>query len=272
MPLRVAVAGKGGTGKTTISALLCRSLIKQGVRPLLAVDADPNSCLHEKLGVRPEGTIGNLREELRADPEKKPSGISKNEWIENLINQEVAEAVGFDLVTMGRQEGPDCYCFINNMLRQCMEKLGNQYSSVVIDNEAGLEHLSRRSNGSVECLLIVSQPTVIGARTAKRIMELVESLNLDVGKICLVLNACDGVLSNGLKAEFDRAGVETLMTVPEDDDILQFEMEEKSLLDLPDGSKAVVAVDDIASKLVEECGIGIGGAVAPEERTSKEDG
>jgi CO dehydrogenase maturation factor len=252
MPIRIAIAGKGGTGKTTISALLCRSLIKQGVKPLLAVDADPNSCLHEKVGVRPEGTIGNLREELRADPEKKPNGISKNEWIENLINQELAEAIGFDLITMGRQEGPDCYCYINNMLRQCLEKLGNQYESVVIDNEAGLEHLSRRSNGSIEHLLVVCQATVIGARTAKRIMELVESLKIDVGACHLILNACDSELSDSLKAEFSKAGLDIAAKIPTDSMVLDFELEEKSLLELPDDSGAALAVDEMVSKLIKK--------------------
>src|SRR5210317_1307063 len=136
MSLRIAVAGKGGTGKSTVSALLCRALIKQGQKPVLAVDADPNSCLPEKLGMATEQTIGDLREELRKHPEKKPASISKSEWMEMGINSSISESTGVDMIVMGRQEGPDCYCFINNLLRQCMDTIGDQYTSTVIDNEA----------------------------------------------------------------------------------------------------------------------------------------
>ena len=253
MPMRIAVAGKGGTGKTTIAALLCRGLVRtHGVKPLLAVDADPNSCLHERLGVTPQETIGELREQLRAEPDKVPAGISKTEWIERLINEEVTEAVGFDLITMGRQEGPDCYCYINNLLRSCLDKIGQQYKAVIIDNEAGLEHLSRRSNGSVDVLLVVCQPTVIGARTALRILELVKSLDLDIGKAYLVLNGCDGDMPPPLQAEFEKTNLEVIARIPTDSMVLDYEMESKSLLELPAGSAAATAVDEIVSKLLEE--------------------
>jgi CO dehydrogenase maturation factor len=250
--MRIAIAGKGGTGKTTVAALLCRSLLNRGTKPLLAVDADPNSCLPDKLGVAREKTIGELREELRADPEKMPAGISKSEWIESLINQEISESTGFDMVVMGRQEGPDCYCFINNLLRQCLDKLGSQYEAVVIDNEAGLEHLSRRSNGTVEVLLVVCQPTLIGARTALRIVELSKSLNLDIGNSYLILNACDGELSDELVAEFEKSGLEIAARIPTDSEILDFELEDKSLTELSDDSVAALAGDDIIERIFKE--------------------
>ena len=252
MSMRIAIAGKGGTGKTTVSALLCRSLMNKGTKPLLAVDADPNSCLPDKLGVARQETIGELREQLRADPDKLPSGISKSEWIENLINQEISEAVGFDIIVMGRQEGPDCYCFINNLLRQCLDKLGNQYKAVVIDNEAGLEHLSRRSNGAVEVLLVVCQPTLIGARTAMRIVELSKSLNLDIGASYLVLNACDGELSDELMAEFEKTGLEVAARIPIDSEILDFELQDKPLTELSKDSVAAAAGDDIVERILKE--------------------
>ncbi len=253
MPMRVAIAGKGGTGKTTIAALLCRSLVRTcGVKPLLAVDADPNSCLHERLGVTPAETIGELREQLRAEPDKIPAGISKTEWIERLINEEVTESVGFDLVTMGRQEGPDCYCYINNLLRSCLDKIGQQYQAVVIDNEAGLEHLSRRSNGEVEVLLVVCQPTVIGARTTMRILELIESLSLDIGKTYLVLNGCDGEMPDQLQALFDETKLEVIARVPTDPLVVDYEMESRSLLDLTADSGAAATVDSMVSQLLEE--------------------
>lgn len=251
MSFRIAIAGKGGTGKSTFSGLLCRSLLARNIKPLLAVDADPNSCLPEKLGIAVEQTIGELREIMRRDPDKKPAGISKGEWMEGLINRAVIESTGIDMVVMGRQEGPDCYCFINNLLRQCLETMGKSYQAVVIDNEAGLEHLSRRSNGAVEALVVVAHPTVIGARTAVRIMELVNSLKLSVGHCYLVLNQVEGKLDPGLEAEFARAGLAITGMIPMDPVIRDLELKEQSLLTVPAESKAAVAVEEILSKILE---------------------
>jgi CO dehydrogenase maturation factor len=251
MSLRIAIAGKGGTGKSTFSALLCRSLLAKGIKPLLAVDADPNSCLPEKLGVEVEQTIGDLREELRKEPEKKPAGIPKGEWMEGMINRAITESTGLDMVVMGRQEGPDCYCFINNLLRQCLDQLGKQYEAVVIDNEAGLEHLSRRTNGSVEVLVVVAHPTITGARTAVRIMEIVKSLHLDVGNCFLVLNQSDAPLDAELAGEFARTGIEIIGSVPTDPLIRDFELKAQSLMTVPAGSKAAMAVDKILQKILE---------------------
>ncbi|MHB8772407.1 MAG: ATP-binding protein [Syntrophales bacterium] len=250
MSLRIAIAGKGGTGKSTFSALLLRSLLAKGIRPLLAVDADPNSCLPEKLGIPAEQTIGELREELRKDPDKKPAGIPKGEWMEGMIDRAIIESTGLDMVVMGRQEGPDCYCFINNLLRQCLERLGKQYAAVVIDNEAGLEHLSRRTNGSVEVLVVVAHPTITGARTARRIMEIVKSLNLDVGNSFLVLNQADGELDAELAAEFGRTGIEIAGFIPSDPIVREYELKAQSLLGTPAGSKAAEAVDGILEKIL----------------------
>jgi CO dehydrogenase maturation factor len=251
MSLRIAIAGKGGTGKSTFSALMCRSLLAKGIKPLLAVDADPNSCLPEKLGIEVEQTIGELREELRQDPEKKPAGIPKGEWIEGMIHRAITESVGLDMVVMGRQEGPDCYCFINNLLRQCLDQLGKQYEAVVIDNEAGLEHLSRRSNGSVEVLIVLAQPTITGARTAVRIVELVKSLHLDVGNCFLVLNQMDTPLGADLAKEFERTGLDIVGAIPTDPVIHEYELKAQSLLTVPDGSKAAMAIDEILKKILE---------------------
>ncbi len=251
MSLRIAIAGKGGTGKSTFSALLLRSLLEKGIKPLLAVDADPNSCLPEKLGIAVEQTIGELREELRRDPEKKPAGIPKGEWMEGMINRAIIESTGLDMVVMGRQEGPDCYCFINNLLRQCLDQLGKQYEAVVIDNEAGLEHLSRRTNGSVEVLVVVAHPTITGARTALRIMEIVKSLHLEVGSSFLVLNQADAPLDGELAAEFSRTGIEIIGSVPTDPVIREYELKAQSLLTAPAESKAAMAVDEILEKILK---------------------
>lgn len=251
MSFRIAVAGKGGTGKSTVAALLCRALIRESIKPVLAVDADPNSCLPEKLGIKPEQTIGELREELRKHPEKKPSGISKSEWMEMGINNSISEASGVDMVVMGRQEGPDCYCFINNLLRQCLDTIGGQYKAVVIDNEAGLEHLSRRSNGTVEVLLIVANPTVTGVRTAKRIAELVKSLDLNIGASYLILNKVDGEVPPALLAQFEETGMEVVGQVPTEQIILDSEMESASLLQISLDSSAAKSVEQILKAVME---------------------
>ncbi|MEI8242558.1 MAG: AAA family ATPase [bacterium] len=251
MSLRIALAGKGGTGKTTIAGLLCRSLLARGIRPLLAVDADPNSCLAEKLGLRVERTIGMMREELRARPDAKPAGISKNEWIERQINESLVESTGLDLLTMGRQEGPDCYCFINNLLREYLGRIGKQYAAVVIDNEAGMEHLSRRTDGRVDVMLVVCPPTVIGARTALRIMELVRALHLEIGACHLVLNPCSGPLSPELADLFQQTGLERLAMIPADPTVASYDVQGRAVTDLPADSAAVAAVDALAAKLLE---------------------
>ncbi|MBI2438595.1 MAG: AAA family ATPase [Lentisphaerae bacterium] len=251
MSLRIAIAGKGGSGKTTVAALLCRGLLAAQIKPLLAVDADPNSTLAEKLGIGVEQTIGDLREELRRHPEKKPAGIAKTEWMEDLLNRSVIESTGLDLVVMGRQEGPDCYCFINHLLRQCLDKLGKVYRAVVIDNEAGLEHLSRRSNGEVEVLLVVANPTITGARTAARIMELVKSLKLAVGKSGLVLNQCDRELDESLRSKFKLSGLEIMAAIPDDPAIRAYELKEQSLLTLPGDSPAAQAIEEVLSRIIE---------------------
>ncbi len=253
MSLKIAIAGKGGTGKTTVAALLTRSLINQKLKPLLAVDADPNSCLAEALGLAPtvEKSIGAIREELRAAPDDKPAGIPKNEWLEHLLNEAVIESTGFDLLVMGRQEGPACYCAINHLLRQYLEKIASQYNAVIIDNEAGLEHLSRRSNGSLDIMLIVCLPTIAGARTAARIIELARSLDLAIGHSFLVLNQANGELRPELAALFQRAGAEIIAAIPIDPAVEEFEINEQSLLNLPADAPAAVAVDELATKLLK---------------------
>ena len=251
MALRIAIAGKGGSGKTTLSALLCRCLVERGIKPLLAVDADPNSCLPERLGITVRQTIGEMREELRQDPESVPAGVSKREWIEQLIHEDIAEAPGVDMLVMGRQEGPGCYCYINSVLREYLGKIGAQYRGVVIDNEAGLEHLSRRTNGQVEVMLVVCPPNVIGARTAARIVDIKNHLGLEVGAVFLVLNPCDQPLAPELAALFAQSGLEILAAVPTDSQVSAFDVAGRPLLELPADSRALSAVRGLVNELAE---------------------
>ena len=152
---------------------------------------------------------------------------------------------------MGRQEGPDCYCFINNLLREYLGRISKQYKALVIDNEAGLEHLSRRTDGRVDIMLVICQPTVIGARTAMRIMELVRTLHLDIGASYLVMNQCAGAISPDLAAQFQQTGLENLAMIPADPAIADFDVKGQAVKDLPANSPAVVAVDGLVSVLLE---------------------
>lgn len=251
MALTIAVAGKGGTGKTTLAALLCRAFVDRGIKPMLAVDADPNSCLPERLGVALDRTIGSLREELRKEPGKVPAGIAKSEWIERLINEEITEATGFDMVVMGRQEGPDCYCYINNMLRACLDKIQSQYKGTIIDNEAGLEHLSRRTNGKVDVMLVVCHATMLGARTAMRIVEIMNSLELEVGEAFLVLNQSDGTADPAVLVAFKKTGLEIIGHVPQDEAVADAEVHEQSLLTVPADSPALRATNAILDDILK---------------------
>ncbi|HOE52267.1 MAG TPA: AAA family ATPase [Methanomassiliicoccales archaeon] len=182
----VAVAGKGGVGKSTIAALLVRALSEGGA--VLAVDADPNSNLAQRLGVEVSGTVGQLREGLLSTHGQPPRDMSKQEYLRLKLREMLVEGDGFDLLTMGRPEGPGCYCYVNNLLRVLVDHLMDSHRYVVIDNEAGMEHLSRRTARSMDVLLLVSDPTPVGAATAGRLAELADELELKVGRKVLLMN------------------------------------------------------------------------------------
>ena len=187
MSLSIAASGKGGVGKTTLCALLVRYFIEMGKKPVLAVDGDPNSSLGALLGMEPERKIGDLREEVN-DPANIPSGVPKARMLETWINEIIQEGRGFDLLTMGRGEGPGCYCYVNDLLRQFLSRLKKSYPVVVIDNEAGMEHLSRLTTDNVDCLIAVSEPTTPSVRTVERILELADSLPTRIGRKAVVFN------------------------------------------------------------------------------------
>lgn len=243
MAITIAVSGKGGSGKTTFSAMMMRSLLEQAPgKAVLGVDADSNSCLGITLGVELIGTVADVRDQARA---LKPTnaGMDRVRTVEYGIQQSLTEAQGFDLLTMGRPEGPDCYCAVNNMLRRFLDKLGTQYKFVVIDNEAGMEHLSRRTTTNVDMLCIVAEPNVVGEVTATRIHELVKKLPIVVKKTGLVWNRAD----NGKKPQ----DMDILGHIPYDEAVSSASMQGKTVFDLDDNSPALVATRKIVEKILE---------------------
>jgi CO dehydrogenase maturation factor len=233
----IAFAGKGGTGKTTLAALTVRYLKEKTGKPILAVDADSNACLNEALGVSVHTTIGKIREESLAairSSGSRPGGMSTEELFNYRVQQSLIEASGFDLLVMGRPEGSGCYCAANNIIRKYTDMLSDDYSYVVIDNEAGMEHLSRRTTHKVDILFIVSDSTVKGVKTAKRIVDLVAELALDIENIQVIINRTkegDGLLELAKEYGLNIAG-----TIPDDSEIFDIDLKGGPVFDIPDNS------------------------------------
>jgi CO dehydrogenase maturation factor len=252
MAFVVALAGKGGTGKTTIAGLTIRYIVEKKKKPVLAVDADSNSCLNETLGVDVPATIGRLREEslhvVRSGSER-PGGMSMEQLFDYQIQQSIIESKGFDLIVMGRPEGPGCYCAANNIIRKYVDKLSEAYPYAVIDNEAGMEHLSRRTTHSVDLLLIVSEPTVRSIQTAKRIDGLVDELELEIGRRVLIINRVNNGEAEELKALAGRLGLSVAGVVPQDRMVFDYDLHGKPIFQLPGDSLAMKAVFSILDSL-----------------------
>ena len=250
MTLSIAVAGKGGIGKTTLCALLVRSLRELGARPILAVDADPNSNLAEALGVEPGKVLADIREE-GSTPEGSPaSGIGRVRAVGDEIQRAIAEAEGFDLITMGRPEGPRCYCAVNNLLRNSLDGLSRNYRAVVVDNEAGMEHLSRRTTNDVDCLVVMMNPTLPSFRAAKRILDLSTELPVRIGRRMLLVNRVgpQGV-EEVITREVAELAAERLPEVPQDDCVEQAGASGRSVFALSAETPALSAMNEIAKTL-----------------------
>ena len=243
----IAFAGKGGVGKTTVAALVIRSMTASAKGPILAVDADPNSNLGETMGLDVPSTIGDIRETYMKDPQGIPSGMDKINYLETLVEQALIEKPQFDLLVMGRQEGQGCYCMVNNILNNFTDKLSAHYKYMVVDNEAGMEHLSRRTSGKVDILFLVTDYSLRGLRALRRIHGMLDSLKLDVKELGIVVTRAPDKLSDAFLAEVKEIGVPVVGTIPDDPALLDFDMERKSLLDLPDSSLSVQAVEKIMS-------------------------
>ena len=254
MATTIAISGKGGSGKTTVAAMIIRLLCGQSSRALLAVDADPNACLGLMMGVEPVGTIAELRESAR---EKSPTnaGADRLRSFEYGIQQTITEAAGFDLLTMGRPEGPSCYCAVNNILRQFLDRLSSQYGFVIIDNEAGMEHLSRRTTNNVDLLCIVAEQTPLGELTARRILALAKQLPISVKRIGVIWNETRDPLqeipATSIEHRVSSIEVENFGCVPYDDAVFNASIQGKTIFDVEKDSTAFLAVRKMLEEIID---------------------
>ena len=251
MSINIAVAGKGGSGKTSVSSLVIRYLIKKNQGSILAVDADPNSNLAESLGLEVRQTVGRILNEFQGEKLNIPAGMTKEAYLEYQLNVAITESKGLDLITMGRGEGPECYCYPNVVIRKLIDDWAKNYAFVVMDNEAGMEHLSRRTTQDIDELLLVSDHSVKGLRAVARIRELVAELKLAVKRESVIINLVPEKIDPLLTREMDRLGIVATTTIPVDEELNRFDLEQKPLFDLPDTSKAVMAVNNLMDKLLQ---------------------
>jgi CO dehydrogenase maturation factor len=246
----IAVAGKGGSGKTTIASLIIRYLIQTGRQPVLAVDADANANLGESLGIEVKETVGLMLDRFQKDKNDIPAGITKEAYIEFKLNSLLIEKKGFDLITMGRGEGQDCYCYPNTILRKFIDQLSENYPFMVMDNEAGMEHLSRGTTRDIDVLLIVSNHSVKGVRTIGRIKELISELRLRIKHQSVVINMAPETLDPSIEDELKKMGTRADVIIPQDALISQADLALRPLLELADNSPAVQAVSRMMFNLI----------------------
>ncbi len=251
MSFSIAVAGKGGSGKTSLSSLIIRYLISNKLTPVLAIDADPNANLAEGLGFKVEQTVGSIIASFNMEKIKIPAGMTKEAYLEVKLNAALIESKGLDMLTMGRGEGAECYCYPNLLLRKLADSLMRNYAYVVMDNEAGMEHLSRRTTQNVDLLLLVSDHSVKGARTIGRLKELVAELKLVVKKEQTVINMVPDGLDPRVAEELSRLRISDVATIPLDETIREYDLKQKSLLEIPGDSRAVISVDGLMRKLLK---------------------
>jgi CO dehydrogenase maturation factor len=250
LSFNIAVAGKGGSGKTSLSCLIIRHLLKNNKGPIMAIDADPNANFGESLGLDVTDTVGMMLDRFQKAKIDIPSGMTKEAYLEIKLNELLVESRGIDLITMGRGEGQDCYCYPNLILRKFIDRLHDNYPFVVMDNEAGMEHLSRGTTQDIDELLIVSNHSVKGVRTISRIKELILELKLRVKHQSIVISLAPGQVDPLINKELDRLGLSADAVIPVDDQIFQFDLVSRSLLDLPDTSLAVGAVEKLMMKVL----------------------
>lgn len=262
MTTTIAVAGKGGVGKTTITALAIRYLIEQQPGAVLAIDADPSSNLNMALGLELEWTVGDIREDLLTQVKASltaggaamgtvQGGMTKQAFLDYEIRSNISEGERFDLIAMGRSEGQGCYCAVNHNLRQVIDSISKNYRYVVIDNEAGMEHLSRRTTRDVQHLLVVSDPSMRGLVAAERIAGFRDELDIDIEQAHLVVNRVQGELPPPLGEKIAEIGLPLLGTIPADPGIGKLDILGEPLVALGAGSPAQMAVVEMMGKILQ---------------------
>lgn len=249
MTFSIALAGKGGVGKTTVAGMLIKYLVSKGKTPILAVDADSNANLNEVLGLEVHDTLGQAREDMKKG--KVPSGMTKDVFMSMRLEQAVAEEQGFDLVVMGTPEGAGCYCAANSLLAGFLEKLVNNYSFVVMDNEAGMEHISRLTTNNVDLLLIVSDTSRRGLQAGVRINKLSKELNIGVGKSYLIVNQAKSDLPAEVMDLLAEDGLELAGMIPADDTVYEYDLKGKPTIGITEDNPAVQAVFNIFDRIIQ---------------------
>lgn len=253
MTKTIALAGKGGTGKTTLAALLVRYLTQDNGHTVLAIDADPATNLYLALGLPFTKSVGDIREDLLDEAQSGAitTGVARQDFLNYQLRLSVEEGDEVDLLSMGRPEGPGCYCPVNHMLRQIVDGLGEQYDYIVIDNEAGMEHLSRRTTKDVDLLFVVTDPTIRGIKAAEGILELAGSLNINIKRIALVVNRVVGdELPKPLLDAIEAMGIELAGTVPADSNVNELDAWGRPLVELSPDSPAAVSIWQIIENYV----------------------
>ena len=248
MPFSIALAGKGGTGKTTVAGMLIKYLVKMDKTPILAVDADSNANLNEVCGLDVADTLSNAREEMKKGI--VPSGMTKDIFMNMKLQQAVVEDEGFDLVVMGQPEGPGCYCAANTLLTGFLEKLTGNYPYIVMDNEAGMEHISRLTTSNIDVLLIVSDTSRRGLQAAIRINDLAKDLNIGVSKSYLIINQVKDAPSDAVVNIVKKNGLEIAGTIPEDKDVYEYDLNGRPTIEIPEDNQAVKAAFEIFDKII----------------------
>ncbi|MCC6026966.1 MAG: AAA family ATPase [Archaeoglobales archaeon] len=232
----IAVTGKGGTGKTLVSALLIHFISKKS-RKVLAVDADPDSNLSDALGVEVERTLGDVREIFQVSRDEMGT-MNKEQWLEGKIYETICECNGFDLLVMGRPEGEGCYCFANSLLRGILRKLTRHYEFVIIDSEAGLEHFSRKTIDSADYVIVVTDMSKKGLATASRIKQLVKELKLNFKDIMLIANRISSEEAEKRIREFsEREKMKLLEVLPYDERVVELDLKGLPVVNLDESSE-----------------------------------
>lgn len=262
MTTTIALAGKGGVGKTTISGMIIKYLAQHQTGSILAIDADPSSNLNMVLGLDLEWTVGDIREDMLEQVKSSlaqggaamgtmPGGVNKRDYLDYQVRSSLAEGSRFDLIAMGRGEGQGCYCAVNHNLREVIDGMSKHYAYVVIDNEAGMEHLSRRTTRDVQHLFIVSDPTQRGLVAAKRIADMRKELGINIEHAYLIVNRVNGELPAPLNAEIQKMDVPLLGVVPANNDLATFEFSGKPLVELGDESPVYQAIAKMMTQVLK---------------------